>query len=48
MCLLSQLPVLNTAASYPGLPMFVNVPEKSLVDFGDVVDVVCDDAQWNE
>ena len=34
-------------ASYPDLPMFFNVHEKNwerLVDFGDVMDVVCDDA----
>ena len=38
-------------ASYPGLPMFFNLHEKNLeglVDFGDVMDVVCDDAYWNE
>ena len=30
--------------------MVVNVHEKNwegLVDFGDVIDVVCDDAHWN-
>ena len=38
-------------ASYPGLPMFFNVHEKNwegLVDFDDVMDVVYDDAHWNE
>ena len=38
-------------ASYPGLPMFFNVHEKNqegLVDFSDVMDVVCDDTHWNE
>ena len=38
-------------ALYPGLTMFFNVHEKNqegLVDFGDVMDVVCDDAHWNE
>ena len=38
-------------ASYPGLPMFFNIHKKNqegLADFGDVMDVVCDDAHWNE
>ena len=33
-------------ASFPGLPMFFNVKEKNRegqVDFGDIMDVVCDD-----
>ena len=41
---------LHLVASYPGLPMFFNIHEKireGLVDFGDVMDVVCDDAHWN-
>ena len=41
----------NSLASYPGLPMFFNIHEKNregLVDFGDVMDVVCDDTDWNE
>ena len=41
----------SVVASYPGLPMFFNVHEKNregLIDFGDVVDVVCDDTHWNE
>ena len=35
--------------SYPDFPMFFNVHEKNqegLVDFHDVMDVVCDDAHW--
>ena len=38
-------------ASHPGLLMFINIHEKNqegLVDFGDVMDVVCDDTHWNE
>ena len=38
-------------ALYPGLPMFFNIHKKTwegLVDFGDIMDVVCDDARWNE
>ena len=41
----------EVVASYPGLSMFFNVHEKNwegLVDFGDVMDVVCDEAHWNE
>ena len=35
--------------SYPDFPMFFNVHEKNqegLVDFHDVMDVVCDDTHW--
>ena len=38
-------------ASYPGLPMIFNVHKKNregLVDFGDIMDVVYDDAYWTE
>ena len=37
----------NLVASYPGHPMFFYIHEKNregLVDFGDVMDVVCDNA----
>ena len=36
---------------FPGLPMFFNIHKKNLeglVDFGDVIDMVCDDVHWNE
>ena len=52
LCTLSDLHYYGLdVASYPGLPMFFNVHEKSregLVDLCDVMDVVCDDAHWNE
>ena len=38
-------------ALHPGLSMLFNVHKKNLaglVDFGDVMDVVCDDVHWNE
>ena len=47
--LLYNLTVRFILASYPGLPMFFNIHEKNqegLVDFHDVMDVVCDDAHW--
>ena len=41
---------MDTIASYPGFPVFFNIHEKSeegLVDFGDIMDMVCDDVHYN-
>ena len=46
---LANLTRYTVLASFPGLPMFFNVHEKNregLVDFHDVMDVVCNDAHW--